>query len=264
MGILVTRAVWKHSAAKGNQLLVLLALADRVFDQRIEEEGAIAWPSQSTLSKQCNCARSTVEEALKGLAEDGEILDTGQRASGKYRGTVMWEVLPGVNFSDLTENRSDDRNPVMTDLPADLTDLPADLTDSRRDLTDRPVTRQKEDSKERQNRHRSPSPSAPVDARAGGEKRVAGSNHAPPAQAVLAIFNEHTGADYSGKRWLAMIGKRIAENPTLALDDHRAIVEQAVVDPWWDDERPKPYVIYSAAEFEGAREAARDDRGWGS
>lgn len=109
MAISVTTAVWKRSTAKGNHLLVLLALADFVFEETLEDVGeALAWPSQNTLAKRCNCSRSTVELALTALAEDGEIEDTGERKWKRYRGTTVWSILPGVVFDD---DQGDDEEP---------------------------------------------------------------------------------------------------------------------------------------------------------
>lgn len=95
MAISVSCAVWEHSKAKGNTRLVLLALADFVFEDSIQAEGAaLAWPSQGTLAKRCNCSRSTVELALEQLRDEGEIEDTGKKKGGRYRGTTVWSVLP--------------------------------------------------------------------------------------------------------------------------------------------------------------------------
>lgn len=111
MAISVSKAVWKCSGAKGNSLLVLLALADFVFEETLDEVGeALAWPSQSTLADRCNCSRSTVELALRALAEEGEIEDTGDRRGGRYRGTTVWSILPGVVFDDgLADDEEPDR-----------------------------------------------------------------------------------------------------------------------------------------------------------
>lgn len=139
MSITVTKAVWKHSKATGNARLVLLALADFVVEEKIRRgEPALAWPSQQTLADMCGCSRSTVELALAALAKAGESRDTTERHWGKYRGTVEWEVLPGVDLTD-SESGHDD----MTDSRSggqvgedDLTDSGDDLTDSRQHLTD--------------------------------------------------------------------------------------------------------------------------------
>jgi hypothetical protein len=98
----VSRAVWQCSEAKGNARLVLLALADSVWEKGIEDNGAaLAWLSQRMLAERCRCQRSTVEAALRTLKEDGEIEDTGERRGG-YSGSIVWSVLPYVeDFSEL-------------------------------------------------------------------------------------------------------------------------------------------------------------------
>jgi hypothetical protein len=136
MAFPVTKAVWEHSRSKGNARLVLLALTQFVIKEKLKSgEPALVWPSQQTLADMCGCSRSTVELALKRLAELGEIEDTGERHGGKYRGTVEWEVLPGVDF-DLTENESPENRSASDSADDDLTDFRIDLTDFRIDLTD--------------------------------------------------------------------------------------------------------------------------------
>lgn len=143
MSLVVTKAIWRHSSARGNARLTLLALADHVIEEKVRRgDPALAWPSQSTLAAMCRCSRSTIELALANLSRGGEIRDTGVRHWGKYRGTTEWEVLPGVDlFDDVTEARSpavaqtDSRSGGAVG-DGHLTDSRIDLTDSRRHLTD--------------------------------------------------------------------------------------------------------------------------------
>jgi hypothetical protein len=140
MAVTVTRAVWQHSKSKGNHLLVLLALADFVGEEKVQRGApALAFPSQATLAEMCRCQRSTVQLALEALKGADEIRDTGERHWGRYRGTVEWEVLPSVDLfaADVTEiqapeNRSGDVG------VADLTDLPPRPDRFTSDLTDLP------------------------------------------------------------------------------------------------------------------------------
>jgi helix-turn-helix protein len=155
MALSASLAVWKHSKAKGNERLVLLALADHVNEERLQAGYPWeAWPSQPTLAAWCHCSRSTVQLALAALTEREEIRDTGAR---KLRGTIVWELL----LPDLTENRSggDAPSPDLTDSPYDLTDSGDDLTENRAS-PDRPVGNEPEGTqKEEPEKKPSPSPS---------------------------------------------------------------------------------------------------------
>jgi hypothetical protein len=103
MAVTATKAVWERSRSTRSTRLVLLALADHVNEQRIQAGYPWeAWPSQRTLARLCNCSRSAVQEAIERLHELGEIADTGER---RHRGTIVWEVLPDL---DWTADRSSD------------------------------------------------------------------------------------------------------------------------------------------------------------
>lgn len=151
MSLTVTKAVWKHSKAKLNARLVLLALADYASEEKVKRgDAAIAYPSQQTLADMCGCSRSTVELALVALEEAGEIERTGTRHWGKYRGSVEYEVLPAVDLldddltdlrsPDLTDSRSprDDEDPYLTDSRG-LPDRSSELPDRFSAVPDRPV-----------------------------------------------------------------------------------------------------------------------------
>lgn len=60
--------VWAYSEAKGNDRLVLLAIADHAND-----EDRQAWPSIAHLAGKCRLSRSTVKRALARLALNGEL-----------------------------------------------------------------------------------------------------------------------------------------------------------------------------------------------
>ena len=135
MSVTVQRNIWEHSPAKGNALLVELALAKHVIEKRVEAGlPAEAWPSQSTLAKMCRCSRSTVERALEELKGLGRITDTGRREYRQYRGTVVYEF-------PLTHSGSATRK--LTDFERNLTHSGTDLTHSA-PLPASPVTHKQE------------------------------------------------------------------------------------------------------------------------
>jgi DNA-binding transcriptional ArsR family regulator len=85
VSIRVTVDVWEHSRAAGNELLVLLRLADAA-----NEESREAWPSVGNIAARTKLSERTVQRALRSLAEAGEIevVEEGGRSSRGYRATV--------------------------------------------------------------------------------------------------------------------------------------------------------------------------------
>lgn len=61
--------VWRHSRARGNHLLVLLAIADSAND-----DGEDAWPTKKTLAAKTKLSVKTVQRCVQDLWEDGELL----------------------------------------------------------------------------------------------------------------------------------------------------------------------------------------------
>lgn len=100
MGFVVVKAVRDHSDATGSAFAVLVYLADRVFDERIEENhAALAWPSQATIARDTRWSDRTVARALKELVALGEIEDTEVRRGRPHQETVVWAILPD-HFGD--------------------------------------------------------------------------------------------------------------------------------------------------------------------
>ena len=62
MSVHVTGPTWRHSKAKGSDLLVQLALADQANDD------GWCWPGQGTISQRTRLSRATVQRALCRLA----------------------------------------------------------------------------------------------------------------------------------------------------------------------------------------------------
>lgn len=98
MSIKVIQAVWDHSASKGNDRLILLAIADRA-----DHDGRGCWKGKERLAAMANCGRSTATDAIARLEELVGVLGVPElvvtRRAGKsseYR-----VVLPGVGGQDL-------------------------------------------------------------------------------------------------------------------------------------------------------------------
>jgi len=73
--------VWEHAPVSGNELLILLAIADHASD-----DGSDAWPSIETLAKKCRLSERTIQRAIKSLAERGQIRVGRQQGGPSYLG----------------------------------------------------------------------------------------------------------------------------------------------------------------------------------
>lgn len=83
MSVRVMTWVWDHSASRGNERLVLLAIADHASD-----DGSDAWPSIATLARKTGVSERTVQRCISSLVDMGELvverLGNGRKSS-KYR-----------------------------------------------------------------------------------------------------------------------------------------------------------------------------------
>lgn len=75
MSVKISSWVWHGSNAKGNDLLVLLALADNANDQ------GVCWPSLAYLAEKTRLHPNTIRARLKSLREQG-ILSWDERPGG--------------------------------------------------------------------------------------------------------------------------------------------------------------------------------------
>ena len=106
MAISAMTNVFETSPAKGNARLVELVLANAISDKKLKAGyPPLAWISQSTIACLCNCSSNTVERALVELKKLGRIVDTGDRAGGKYRGTVIYKLPQDLLDGDHPQNR---------------------------------------------------------------------------------------------------------------------------------------------------------------
>lgn len=83
MSVRVSSWVWQHSGAAGNDLLLLLALAD------VADDNGHCWPSVGHLADKTKLSRATVQRRLKALRESGRIVTTGQKGTSNVYGIVL-------------------------------------------------------------------------------------------------------------------------------------------------------------------------------
>ena len=83
MSVRVSSWVWQHSGAAGNDLLLLLALAD------VADDNGRCWPSVAHLADKTKLSRATVQRRLKALREAGKIVTRGQRGTSNVYGIVL-------------------------------------------------------------------------------------------------------------------------------------------------------------------------------
>ncbi|MFD4574968.1 helix-turn-helix domain-containing protein [Streptomyces sp. NPDC058417] len=74
--------VFDHSSSRGTARLVLLAVADRVPDER-----CVVWASVADLMKRTNASRTAVRDALAALDKSGELVERGH-LQGPKRSSV--------------------------------------------------------------------------------------------------------------------------------------------------------------------------------
>lgn len=91
MSVYVIARVWDHSTAKGNDLLVQLALADNA-----DQERSLAWPSVDLIAEKARVDRRTAQRCLRRLEDAGEIVlvRPGGRTTDGYRAAV-YRITPG-------------------------------------------------------------------------------------------------------------------------------------------------------------------------
>jgi hypothetical protein len=82
-------AVWQHSQAQGNDLLLLLALAKL-------RQGSVMYATKETLAELLNCSVDTVDRSLKRLRECGE-LSWVKGSSHSKRANRYQILLPGLD-----------------------------------------------------------------------------------------------------------------------------------------------------------------------
>lgn len=89
MSVRVMSRVFDHSKARGNELLVLLAIADWADDD------GVAFPSLEAIAAKARIARSTVQAVVGRLVALGELEATNRR-SGQRQTSNLYRVLTPV------------------------------------------------------------------------------------------------------------------------------------------------------------------------
>lgn len=92
MSIKVMTAVWDHSAHKGSELLLLLALADFAHD-----DGTHIYPSVATMKHKTRLSERAVQYLLRSLVASGELVEDGKHTSGTTRYRINIAQLGGAN-----------------------------------------------------------------------------------------------------------------------------------------------------------------------
>lgn len=90
MSIQCMMRVFYESKAKGNDRLILLAIADEADD-----EGRNAFPSMRRLAQKANCNKDTVNESIKRLKEMGELEVVPPKKKGPGNHS-RYKVLTGL------------------------------------------------------------------------------------------------------------------------------------------------------------------------
>jgi len=112
MSVKVSTWVWQDSGVGGNDLLVMLALADQADDN------GRCWPSISYLASKTRLSESTVKRRIKAIAAAGLIdIDGRDGTSNLYQFTFNVALKVGQN--DLP-------NPGQNDTPVNLTQVTCD------------------------------------------------------------------------------------------------------------------------------------------
>lgn len=100
MSIGCMMSVWANSQAKGNDRLILLAIADEAND-----EGANAFPSMRRLANKANCHTDTAVECVKSLEALGELFVQRPAKPGRGRFNRYTVLLGKVGNSDPFESK---------------------------------------------------------------------------------------------------------------------------------------------------------------
>jgi hypothetical protein len=114
MSVQVMGDVWKHSSAAGNDLLLLLAMADHADDK------GVCWPSIAQLADKTRVSESTIKRSIKTLVDLGElkieeaggtffVKDSTKRLANRYRLLSGKRLYQGENLQDLPGGQNEPR-----------------------------------------------------------------------------------------------------------------------------------------------------------
>lgn len=206
-------AVFEHSKTEGSVRLVLVVIADAA-----NHEGGHAYPAIDTIARRARVCRRTVFRAIETAQEMGELVVESRAGRN---GTNVYSVAP------LLTRTGDGEMSPWRDVTGDTGVIQ--------------VVPSVSPKREEQNRSSS-SGNANVPAR---EDSI--------APEVLRYFGLKSGTISADDKMVELVEARIAENPELALDDHKRIIDVAFADPWWAEANPTPFVVYGKASIFATR-----------
>jgi CRP-like cAMP-binding protein len=220
-----------------------LLLAIEVFRRGDGTEPVYA--SQATLAELCGCSVSQVERRIHDLRKRGLIeVERRARPGGKRPNHYTRRGLDRA-LAALVAQESN---------PAPTRDSSAGSNTASTRGTDAGYPAPVRDSNPSSTRATYPAPMR-AEEEVGEEEAGTHARRARDlAHILLDCFNERAGTDYTldtphGR----VVIERVAEHPALTEAEHRRIIEAAFRRPWWDG-IPSPRVIYSAEQFEHARQ----------
>jgi hypothetical protein len=98
--------VWQHSEASGNDLLLLLALAD------IADDTGKCWPSVAHLAEKTRLSRATVQRRLHAMTEEGRLRTEDRRGTSNVYYLRLDREDPQVPQSEASKgSQSEAPNP---------------------------------------------------------------------------------------------------------------------------------------------------------
>jgi hypothetical protein len=108
--------VWDYSQAKGNDRLVLLAIADSA-----DHDGSNAWPAVATLCRKTGLSESTVHRCIRSLVKLGELqVDRQQGGPARMRAEARpnaYTVLMPARSAGYPQGCQPDTGPGVTLTP---------------------------------------------------------------------------------------------------------------------------------------------------
>ena len=123
MSIKYMSTVWEHSQHSGNNLLILLALADHANDD------GLCWPSIPSLAKKARISERQAKRIIQSLVDSGEI-EIIKRGDGRghstlylLKGDIIVSPFNSINsdiamspFSEIDINRKGDKSCIKGDI----------------------------------------------------------------------------------------------------------------------------------------------------
>jgi Helix-turn-helix domain len=87
MSVHVSSWVWDYADAEGNELLILLALADYANDE------GVCWPGMKAVSKRCRCSTRTVQRSIENAVDQGVLTVRARMKSNGVPDTHLYQFI---------------------------------------------------------------------------------------------------------------------------------------------------------------------------